>query len=382
MPRIRPAGLALAITVVLASASRARAQARVTLDLGGAALRQEGISGGVALGAVDLRLRGVHHAFLGSGLVALDADAGGSAQAVVTGMLFAPASHLFRWELSASASTFGQSGDVPVFGAEVFGREYVGRSRGLFIGLGGGPSISGGVSWPTGTGEVGGWWRVGRDQFTASASGTKTTVGLVTTYSNGAVVQSNHRIGINDAALAWRGQHGPATLSMSAGVRAWLGRREAWATASVEGRVNSRFSVVGAIGRALEDVARGIPATRYASIALRVNLLPASRAAPVPIASTTRFGGPTLSVSREDDDRALLVVSAPGATRVELMADFTNWDVVMLDEQDGVWRLSRDIEPGPHRVAIRIDGGDWRVPANLPIVGGDLGMQVGLITVP
>ena len=70
------------------------------------------------------------------------------------------------------------------------------------------------------------------------------------------------------------------------------------------------------------------------------------------------------------------------AALVELMADFTGWSVVALQRTGSAWRIERMISPGPHRVAIRIDGGEWIVPANLPRVEDDLGGTVGLITIP
>src|SRR5262249_54151066 len=91
--------------------------------------------------------------------------------------------------------------------------------------------------------------------------------------------------------------------------------------------------------------------------------------------------GPTMSVVRADSARRIQVV-VERAARVELMADFTGWNAVVLERSGGMWVTDRIIAPGPHRVAIRIDGGEWIVPANLPRVEDDLGGSVGLITVP
>ena len=78
----------------------------------------------------------------------------------------------------------------------------------------------------------------------------------------------------------------------------------------------------------------------------------------------------------------MLEVRATGASTVEVMGDFTDWAPVTLSRDGNVWRLSRALSPGPHRIALRIDGGEWTTPANLPRVTDDLGGAVGLMTVP
>lgn len=379
MRRIRlPARIAFAL--VVGHAVRAGAQTQLTADVGGAALRQADVSGGAAMLGLDLRLPAARHALDAAALAVGGTDGSGSAQVIVTQSLFAPATQFFRWEVSASASAFAQTGDVPVFGAQLFAREYAGGSaRGVFVGAGGGPSVAGGVAWPTSAAQAGAWARIAREQFVATLSATRTTVGLVTVFSNGAFAQRNVRVNIGDAGVEWRGDHGAFTYSLAGGARRWLALRDGWASASATAWIAPQLAVVGSIGRALEDVARGVPASRYASIALRMSRRPRAGIAPAEAAS---IAGPILSVSRAADGTCVIDVRAAGARSVELMADFTDWDPVPLDRMGDGWRLSRAIEPGPHRIAIRIDGGEWRVPANLPRVSDNLGLDVGLITVP
>ena len=47
-----------------------------------------------------------------------------------------------------------------------------------------------------------------------------------------------------------------------------------------------------------------------------------------------------------------------------------------------VWRLERAVTPGLHRLMIRLDGGEWITPANLPKAKDELGGVVALVTVP
>ena len=64
------------------------------------------------------------------------------------------------------------------------------------------------------------------------------------------------------------------------------------------------------------------------------------------------------------------------------MADFTDWNPEVLARAGDVWTMQRVIPPGLHRIAVRIDGGEWIAPANLRQVTDDLGGVVGLITIP
>jgi hypothetical protein len=67
---------------------------------------------------------------------------------------------------------------------------------------------------------------------------------------------------------------------------------------------------------------------------------------------------------------------------VELTGDFTDWSPVSLTQSGKVWRLERALPSGLHRVAIRIDGGEWIAPANLPRGVDELGGTIGMITIP
>ena len=83
-----------------------------------------------------------------------------------------------------------------------------------------------------------------------------------------------------------------------------------------------------------------------------------------------------------DDGRRSVRVVAPGARTVELMADFTEWTAVTLTAGHDAFEGTFALEPGTHRVVVRIDRGAWRAAANTPAVDDDLGGRVGLLVVP
>jgi hypothetical protein len=166
-----------------------------------------------------------------------------------------------------------------------------------------------------------------------------------------------------------------------------------WLSASATWWMTSNLAVVAGAGRALEDALRGVPTARYASLALRIGVrngglmsarprdaAPSDHASSLPRLVVTRAGG-----RGNDEEARTLTVHAPAAQVVELMADFTGWEAVSLNRQDsprGSWTLTRALSSGTHRVAIRLDKGEWMVPTNLPRVADEFGGVVGLITVP
>jgi hypothetical protein len=64
------------------------------------------------------------------------------------------------------------------------------------------------------------------------------------------------------------------------------------------------------------------------------------------------------------------------------MGDLTGWESKDLDRQGARWELRLTTQPGAHHVLVRIDGGKWIVPANLPRIDDELGGTVGLIVIP
>jgi 1,4-alpha-glucan branching enzyme len=94
--------------------------------------------------------------------------------------------------------------------------------------------------------------------------------------------------------------------------------------------------------------------------------------------------GIVLRLAAVDSSRSAQVVRvrAPASERVELMADFTDWEPVSLVRTPaGVWEITLPIQPGSHRLNVRLDGGDWVVPTNLARVTDEFGSIVGLLLV-
>jgi hypothetical protein len=89
----------------------------------------------------------------------------------------------------------------------------------------------------------------------------------------------------------------------------------------------------------------------------------------------------TTSTSPAAAPARLIRLRLAGATRVELMADFTDWQPMELEGRGGVWERAVPLAPGTYRLLIRIDGGEWVAPPGLAVVDDDFGGKVGLLVV-
>jgi hypothetical protein len=168
-----------------------------------------------------------------------------------------------------------------------------------------------------------------------------------------------------------------ASLDVSAGARRDPDAEELFEpvvtlTAAFWRSATRAFTV--SVSRQPADFVRGADATRWLALGIRFNEpTPATRRA-ARLKPLVQIGG--------DGTTRVLRVRAPGAKRVELMADFTDWEPVVLSVKPSGFEHPATIDAGTHRILVRIDGGEWRPAANTPAVSDDLGGRVGLLVVP
>ncbi len=127
--------------------------------------------------------------------------------------------------------------------------------------------------------------------------------------------------------------------------------------------------------RQLPDFVRGGDATQAVSVGLRFRQA-------TPAAARAERVRPVMRLSVRDDGSTIVIVRAPGARRVEIMADFTDWLPVELTRADDAFERAITVSRGSHRVVVRLDGGAWRPAANTPAVDDDFGGRVGLVVSP
>lgn len=278
-------------------------------------------------------------------------------------------------------SAFGLSGAAPSFAWQAMAREHATWSLGgLFAGVGLGQVGQHGIAGTIKTAQTGGFLRVdplGRDELSSAFAYTDA----------GRPIVGSVRARYTDLLGYWSHRGDWIELSFGTGVRSHLqdnGGVESWASASAALWLSSRAALVASAGRALADEARGVPSVRYLSVALRFGWRPAGAPGLLRVRQPLRGDDAgRIDIRTSGDSLRAVIVHQPTASRVEVVGDFTEWQAVAMTAMpNGEWRIELNIAPGPHRVAIRVDGGPWRVPPNLPRVADDFGGEVGIVIVP
>ena len=393
MPLVRHAPFAL-LPFVLA-ATVARAQVDASVDAGAAHLRQFNFPQSPVfpvlpradVGTVGGRLRwdGLRASLTSSGVSAFTADGAYTIQGFFSGSVYAEPLLPRRWEFGVSASGFGGSSVLPTTGGQLFAREhFIGDRVGAFVGVSGGGLVLDRQWRHAVTAQVGGWWRLERGVLSGVVNTTDTRSLLRIPIPDFPTFFETHSATYIDAATFWQGGWDRLELELGSGIRGNVRGVKAsslWGSASAVFWLAPRVGIVVTRGRALEDIARGLPEAQYLTAAIRIGMHD-HYAAQAP-GAPPRIDTPLLSSTRADTgNRHVITVRVPSATTVEIMGDFTDWEPVSLVRMGAGWQVERELPQGAHRVAVRVDGGPWMAPSNLPHVTDDLAGTVGLLSVP
>jgi 1,4-alpha-glucan branching enzyme len=75
--------------------------------------------------------------------------------------------------------------------------------------------------------------------------------------------------------------------------------------------------------------------------------------------------------------------TVPGARTVEVSGDFNQWQAIPLAEvSPHVWQATLPLEPGVHRVSVRVNGENWMAPPGIASVEDEFtGNRVGILVV-
>jgi hypothetical protein len=190
----------------------------------------------------------------------------------------------------------------------------------------------------------------------------------------------DHYTDIN-ATVAWARRG----LEIEAGVGRRFGKPESRYTSwRLQGLYwfTERLALVAATGQFPSDVVTGTPSGNYAMLSMRVSWQDRSPVAPslVPLrpARITR----AFATHRTGTGSVALDIFAPGATTVELMGSFTDWEPVTLaSDRHGWWSAELPLGPGIYEVNYRVNGGSWQVPAGLTAVEDGFGSLVGVFSI-
>jgi len=192
-----------------------------------------------------------------------------------------------------------------------------------------------------------------------------------------------------DLQLVLQARGGPHDLTLS-----WTRRRVfadgPLAVPALQGsgtfQLTDRVALVASVGRQLADPMRGLPQADLAMAAVRVSFgpqpLPVMPRAVVAEAVVHREVGADSSGATRPRAILEIRVEASDTAAVTVAGSFSQWDPIPLRWEAGVWVARVPIEPGTHRLGVRVGVGPWRAPRNLARVRDGFGGESGLVVVP
>lgn len=327
-----------------------------------------------------------------SGTISFLESGRAASQGEIEGSFFTGARGPVRAELSGGA--IGALHENRARTGEYHGRarlHILGGGRGMWLGAGGGRAWDS-DAWRTSlAADIGAWARLGAVTVTGSFTRIAVQgVGYIpepeAPLASGDGLYADPLVAplrsFHDALGSARWTRGPLELDVFAGARrdAGLQAVEEWVGASGTLWLTGNFAVVATAGGYPSDIEQQLPSGRYATIGIRVATRQplAPRGAPVvarPLASD-------FQVIPGADSSRLIRMHVPGARKVELMGDFTDWRAVELD-RTGVdrWEVRVPLRAGAHRLNIRIDDGEWGVPPGVTAITDDFSGVVGVLIV-
>jgi hypothetical protein len=380
--------VSVAVLAGLSSARTANAQwARQTsFDVGAIRLTRDDFADTDGVTAAVLWNRWSDRvSLIGSGAATRISD-GRSTGIAVGSVSYAVPLHQFRFEAGGTGTILGTSEQKASSSWLGFGRAHVVSPRiGGWLGIGAGEVRHSSESLGATNGELGVWTRYGQQRLTAMAGSTRTSTVATVIFSDQSVLRLREPAGYTDVSMLGHGAWNRLEVDAVAISRhVWKGSMASGPAASVAGSwwFTPWVAVAAGVGKQLSDPMRATDRTRYATIALRFS---AERHGPPRVSSNppvVASGETSISAVSVGGGAAVIRVYAPGARGVELMSDFTGWAPVQLERRGDRWEVRLTAAPGSHPVRLRIDGGAWSVPANLPRIDDELGGTVGLIVIP
>jgi hypothetical protein len=388
---------ALLALICSAWAVPAGAQLAGTLDMGAGTYRPDrAIPGGIASIAPALRFRKGQLELNAIGVYS-DAPAGrwnfqGGTEAFVR----TPAMGILQLEATGRAewtSHYRARGTTTLWGG-VRASIASGSTARAWIGRSVGQAISLGTRRPLRRSEIGGSASLGAVHLEFTLANTtvdrsfllgpvdpRTAADTLSSYPPPMGQRRTERVALTDAVLSGRWRFRSLDFDAAFGRRFSRITPETtiWGL-SASRDLSSTLALVAAAGRAGSDPVTSVPGARYFALGLRLKVGPPV-ATPVPPlerrAETAPFRiGPAVASGRE------IVVRAPEARSVELAGDFTDWKSVSLRPWgEDAWRTLLTVPAGLHRLAVRIDGGEWQAPPGTRAIRSEFGGEVAEVVV-
>jgi len=377
----------VAACLLIAAMKGAAAQApdEIRVEAGAAEVRQAGTRSRTAA-LLGLTWRRTHERLVttASGSVTAARDSIDTAQGLVA-MRYQFASHpRWRVESGIAGAIFGLNGMGGGGNGAAFTRvQHADGTHGTWAGVAAGATNRTGAAMRSSAYDVGAWGEYGRTSGTLAAVVTRS---FDTDLLSASSLPSNRPFGlyvVRDATLTVQQSFSSVdfaaigTLRRGEGVSPKVNDRSLMLAAAFYLSPVVALTVSG--GRQLADPLRALPDARFLSATVRVLFLRRDPA----VLEIDHYGAIALTKADPAGGATLtLRVLANSSARVEAYGGFSGWKPVPMQWVLDAWELQVHLPPGPQRVAVRINGSEWRAPANLTKVTDEFGGEAGLVVVP
>lgn len=151
-----------------------------------------------------------------------------------------------------------------------------------------------------------------------------------------------------------------------------------WGSVNVAFTFNSRLALIAGAGT-MPETSKRPGGSRFFSLGLRVSPAALLRE---PLPAPVRPPAASFAVAPIEPGLYRFVLRVPGARTVELSGDFNQWTPTsMTQTAPDVWEVATPLNPGTHRVNVRINGDQWSAPPGLPAVRDEFNGTVGILVI-
>jgi hypothetical protein len=154
-----------------------------------------------------------------------------------------------------------------------------------------------------------------------------------------------------------------------------------WSAATATVWLSDRVAIVAGGGRQPALPLRGLPARTYAMGGLELAYWPlAKNSVPVALPRAPLVRSFEYHAGQQGMQR--IVIHVGGVETVDVMGDFSDWSpLTLIRHGRDLWELSIPMSPGMHQINVRVDGGPWMAPPNMPSMHDSFNGEVGLMVV-
>lgn len=369
----------MACVALCACPTLGHAQSWIYLEAGGARVRYDDSLSATA-GTLSAAANALTPNTSFSALVAASTTARSSwtVSGTARGSLLTPAFRALRGELHGSGSITTYGGESAGTGQLIGGaRLHLTRGMaGAWIGAAAG-SVRDPFGWrSSSSGELGAWLQRSRAVAQAVVVPVRIAGGVRYTDVEGTLRFDNSRIELT------------GVVGARSAVAGYEDDSNPWASVNAVVWISSAIGITAGIGSYPTDPGQDLPAATYTSLGVRYSprsvRRPSTVLSPDVLGAIGRDAPPAMAVSGPVAGRRTITYREPAARSVEMMGGFTDWTPVRMtaSQPPGTWSISLPVTSGVHQVNVRVDGGEWTVPAGLTAVRDEFGGSVGILLVP